>query len=232
MRLTFLGICVLGFFSFGTLVNAAANTKAPKNAVAEKGLQKIISGPVTMVNVEKKEIAVERNGKQYPISIDGSTQIVSGNNPIALENIKTGDLVTISYQKASDGRRIALNIINKSVSTKEVKAEAKKETATKAEVKAEAKKETTTQAEVKAEAKKESAIQAEVKAEAKKETATKAEVKADAKKETATKMEVKAEAKKESATKAEVKAEAKKESATKAEVKAEAKKDSVAAQQK
>ena len=148
MRLKRLSICLCGLFLFGTSAFTTAKTtgnataaKTPSKAIsAEKSTQKIIAGPVTLVNIEKKEIAVERNGRQYPVSIDGSTQIVSGNNPIALENIKTGDLVTISYQKASDGRRIALNIINKSVLTKEVKAEAKKESATKAEVKAEAKK--------------------------------------------------------------------------------------------
>ena len=73
------------------------------------------------VNVEKKEISVELKGKKYPISIDESTRIVGGNNQLALENIKAGDIVSISYQKSSDGGRIALNIDNKTFSPSSVK---------------------------------------------------------------------------------------------------------------
>lgn len=224
MRLRYLAICAWGFFMFGTSAfavkvnqaqgNEAAVKKTSSSAKLEvKGMEKIIAGPVASINVGKNQITVERNGKLYPISIDGSTQIVGKNNPIALEKIKAGDLVSISYHKASDGRRIALNINNRSFSapvtpkqSPQTKAEPKKEpAATKAEAKAEAT--VTPKVEVKAEPKKEPVA------------AAKAEIKADSKKEPAAMTKIEPS----SAPKAEVKAEPKKEptAATKAEPKKE-----------
>lgn len=202
MRLRCLVICAWGLFLSGASAFAVKATQAPDNAavvkktsssekVAVKGLEKIIAGPVASINVGKKEITVERNGKLYPISIDGSTLIVGKNNPIALEKIKAGDLVSISYHKASDGRRIALNINNKSFSAPVTQ---KSSLQSKAEPKAESA--VTPKVEVKAEPKKEpvAAPKAEVKVDSKKEPAavTKTEPAA------APKAEVKTEPKKES----------------------------------
>jgi hypothetical protein len=182
MRLRNFAICVCGLLLIGTSAFAASAKKASSSPKSKaQGVEKIIAGPVALVNVEKKEITIERNGKQYPISIEGSTSIAAGNNPIALENIKTGDMVSVSYQKSSDGKRIALTISNKSSSgtvtpksSMKSKAENKKEVVTpkaaapavtpKAEIKAEPKKEaavapaTTPKADVKAETKKDSAV--------------------------------------------------------------------------
>jgi hypothetical protein len=235
MRLKHFAICFGGLFLLGSSAFVVANNAPGAAAVkktsasaksAEKGVEKVIAGPVALVNSEKKEIAIERNGKQYPILIDGSTQIMSGTNSIALETIKAGEFVSISYLRFSDGSRIALHIESKSSS-----AQANKKATAKAEVKAESKKEA---AALKAETKKETAdSKAEIKAETKKETAdSKAEIKAETKKETvAAKTGIKAETKKETAaSKAEIKAETKKETAAaKAEIKAETKKEAAAA---
>jgi hypothetical protein len=125
MRLRCFKICAAGLFLLSASAFAAAPIQAPDNSAANKKTtsnakparesQKIIKGHVAGINVEKKEIRVELKGKEYPISIDGSTKIAGGNNQITLDNIKAGDLVSISYQKAPDGRRIALNIDNKTI---------------------------------------------------------------------------------------------------------------------
>jgi hypothetical protein len=179
MHLKFFVICVLGLFLLGASAfaagpvqaqdNTAANKKTTSSAKStEKSLRKIITGRVASVNVGKKEISVELKGKKYPISIDGSTTIVGGNNQIALENIKAGDIVFISYQKSLNGGRIALNIDNKTFSASSVnkvssqekaKVEPKKDVvAPKTEVKTETKKDAVTpKVEVKAESKTEPA---------------------------------------------------------------------------
>jgi hypothetical protein len=235
MRLSRLIICACGLLLFGASAYAAVKTDDAGNAVSakkssvnakstKKNIEKIIAGPVTSINVEKKEIIVSRSGKRYPVTLDGSTQLQSGNTTVTLDQIKVGDHVSIAYVRSSDGRRTALTIDSKSLSApgktalKEAKAEAKK---TSAAPKTEVKKEAAT------------APKAEAKADVKKDTASaaKAEVKV-AKKDSvqAAKAEVKV-AKKDSvqAAKAEVKV-AKKDSvqAVKAEVKV-AKKDSVQA---
>jgi hypothetical protein len=160
MRLRYFKICAAGLFLLSASAFAAASVQAPDNSAANKKTtsnakpagesQKIIKGHVAGINVEKKEIRVELKGKEYPISISGSTKIVGGNNQITLDNIKAGDLVSISYQKAPDGRRIALNIDNKTIpvsvdkkaaSQEKVIAGPKKDAAApKAEAKAEPKK--------------------------------------------------------------------------------------------
>lgn len=182
MRLRNFAICVCGLLLIGTSAFAASAKKASSSAKSTaQGVEKIIAGPVALVNVEKKEITIERNGKQYPISIEGSTLITGVNNPITLENIKAGDLVSVSYHKSSDGRRVALNIINKSFSAPvapkpsvQSKAEPKKEPAVEKKAAAPA---VAPKAEIKAEPKKEAAVapattpKADVKAETKKDTA-------------------------------------------------------------
>lgn len=179
MRLKFFVIYVLGLFLLGASAfaagpvqaqnNTAANKKSTSSAKsAEKSLRKAITGRVASVNVEKKEISVELKGKKYPISIDESTRIVGGNNQLALENIKAGDIVSISYQKSSDGGRIALNIDNKTFSPSSVKKAFSQE-----KVKAEPKKDVSApKMEAKTEPKKDvAAPKTEVKAESKTEPA-------------------------------------------------------------
>jgi hypothetical protein len=210
MRLRNFTICVCGLLLLGTSAFAASAKKASSSPkTTAQGVEKIIAGPVALVNIEKKEIAIERNGKQYPIFIDGSTSITAGNNPIALENIKTGDMVSVSYQKSSDGKRIALTISNKSSSgtvtpKSSMKSKAEKKEVVmpkaaaatpasipKAEVRAVSKKEAAPiiktepvaapKVEAKAEPKKEPAVAAKAASPA---VAPKAEAKADSKKDT------------------------------------------------
>jgi hypothetical protein len=182
MRLRYCAICACGLLLIGTSAFAASAKKASSSVKSTaKGVEKIIAGPVALVNVEKKELAVERNGKQYPISIEGSTLITGLNNPIPLESIKAGDLVSVSYHKSPDGRRVALNIINKSFSAPvapktslQSKAEPKKEPAVEKKAAAPA---VAPKAEVKTEPKKEAAVapaataKSDVKAETKKDSA-------------------------------------------------------------
>jgi hypothetical protein len=179
MRLKHIVICLGGFFMFGASAFAVTDAQAPDNAVVKKtsssaksseiGVEKVIAGPIASVNVDKNEIVVERNGKQYSVLIDGSTQIVVGNTPVTLDKLKAGEIVSVSYRRFSDGSRIALTISNKSSSAharKKTKAELKKEAmVTKSEAKAE--ESAASKVEVKAEAKKEAATKAEVKTEAK-----------------------------------------------------------------
>lgn len=195
MRLRCFKLCVVGLFLLSFSVFSAAPVQSPDNGATNKKTtlkaepgksnSRIIEGHVVGINIEKKEISVERNGKDYPISIEGSTQIMCANNPIALDKIKAGDLVLISYQRGQDGHRIALNVDNKTVPVAVGKKAALQEKATgspaknaagpKAEVKGEPKKDVVAQPKVdaKAEPNKEVAAEAkaEVKAESKKDAA-------------------------------------------------------------
>lgn len=246
MRLGILVVCVAGLMSFNVSAvtapesAAAGKEKVKSSKTAEKGVQKIIVGPVASVNSEKKEIAVERNGKTYPILLDASTKISSASQPVTLDMIKPGDGVTITYLRFSDGSRIALNVEAsihavakektsglKSHGKKAVSAPAKAEP--KAEAKVETKKSPSAASKAEAKTQTKPSVSAEVKTQAKPEVkkevnqASKSEVKAEPK------PEVKAEVKKEpmGAPKAEPKAAAqaavkKDSSAVKAEPKAEA----------
>ena len=185
MLLKHLGICLCGLSLFGASAFGAVTTKnsgksASNGATSAAG--KILAGPVSSIDIGKKEIVVDRNGKHYPVIIDASTNIVSANSPITLETIKPGDHVSVEYVRSSDGRRTALTIDSKStVARASHKASAakpalqKKAVAAKVEVKAEPKKEAAAapKAEVKAEAKKDSvsAAKPEAKVEPKKDPA-------------------------------------------------------------
>lgn len=210
MRFNLLVVCLVGLFLFNAsravAADDAASVKQKTNGVkpGEKGVEKMIAGPVVSVNIDKKEIAVGRNGKQYQILTDGSTRIMSGKEPLTLDKIKAGDAVIISYLRFSDGSRIALTIKDKSISPV-----ASNKSAGKTEIKAEPKKEASAapKTEAKAEPKtgETAAQKTETKAEPKKETsaAPKAEAKAEPKAgaTAAPKTEVKTEPKKDAAVK-------------------------------
>ena len=168
MRLNSLVVCLAALITFNVsaapkATQAVAGTHAKSVQSPDKGVEKVIAGPVVSVNSDKKEVTITRSGKQYTVLLDGSTKVLSGNQPTTLDMIKTGEVVTINYLRFADGSRIALNI--------EAPAGLKK-----AETKAEAKKEASAAA-------KADVVKAETKVEAKKETsaAAKAEVKAEQK---------------------------------------------------
>jgi hypothetical protein len=192
----------------------AAPAQPQAKASATAAAEKVLGGPITAVNSDKKEITVLRNSVQYPILVTGATQIVSGNQPVDFSSLSVGDKVVVTYTRGSDAARNALTIQRNSVGSSPAPAGSGK---IKAGVKAEPKK---------AEASAAPAPKAELKAEPKKaeaHAAVPAAPKAESKK-------VEAYATAPAAPKAEVKAEPKKAEAPaapvapKAEVKAEPKK--------
>jgi hypothetical protein len=240
-------LCCASILFFGGSVMAAqpqanaAQAQPQGKASAVTAAEKVLGGPIGAINPEKKEISILRNSVQYPVLIGGSTQIVSGNQPIDFSALSVGDKVVVTYTRTGDART-ALTVQRNSLgptaapagstgkSKPSVKAEPKKAEASaaapaapKAEMKAEPKK-------AEASAAAPAAPKAEVKVEPKKAEASaaapaapKAEVKAEPKK-------AEASATAPAAPKAEVKAEPKKAEALatpvapKAEVKAELKK--------
>jgi hypothetical protein len=189
-------LCCACIFFFGGSAMAAGTQAQPSaapnqnqaKAPSMKSAEKVLGGPVTAINPEKKEITISRNSVKYPILVTGSTQIVSGNQPIDFSTIAVGDKVTVTYTKMNDGARNAVNI-KKTSSGSSVAPEAGMTAKHKSHVKAEPKK-TEAPAATKAEVKKE--VKAEVKAEAKKEMKAEAQTTAPA----APKAEVTAEPKK------------------------------------
>ncbi|HEX7510977.1 MAG TPA: DUF5666 domain-containing protein [Chitinivibrionales bacterium] len=138
MRLNPLVVCLAALITFNVSAAPKATQAVAGKAHAksvqssDKGVEKVIAGPVASVNSEKKEVTITRSGKQYTVLLDGSTKVLSGNQPTSLDMIKTGEVVTINYLRFADGSRIALNIeapagLKKAEVKAETKVEAKKE---------------------------------------------------------------------------------------------------------
>jgi len=70
MRLRNFAICVCGLLLIGTSAFAASAKKASSSPKSKaQGVEKIIAGPVALVNVEKKEITMKEMENNIPFQL-------------------------------------------------------------------------------------------------------------------------------------------------------------------
>lgn len=106
--------------------------KPEKTAVSQgKAISKVLGGIISIIDNDKKIITVKIKSGNYPILIDNKTGIVAGNNKISFANLKIGDRVTINYKRLPDGKRVAGNINNITLTAKLAKEQLKNESAKK-----------------------------------------------------------------------------------------------------
>jgi pyruvate dehydrogenase E2 component (dihydrolipoamide acetyltransferase) len=92
---------------------AAPAASAPvkeKPAIAERGVAKVMAGPITGIDSEKKTISIKVKSGTYAVSIDEKTVVLAGDKQIAVADLKQGDRVHVEYQKLSNGQRKAVHI--------------------------------------------------------------------------------------------------------------------------
>jgi hypothetical protein len=117
-----LALCSIVSFTFAQPGQAknqpapqAAATAAPapvkeKPAVTERGVAKVMAGPITGIDSEKKTISIKVKSGTYAVSIDEKTVVLAGDKQIAIADLKQGDRVHVEYQKLSNGQRKAVHI--------------------------------------------------------------------------------------------------------------------------
>jgi hypothetical protein len=81
-----------------------------KTAVTERGVAKVMAGPITGINSEKKTISIKVKSGTYTVSIDEKTVLLAGDKQIAIADLKQGDRVHVEYQKLSNGQRKAVHV--------------------------------------------------------------------------------------------------------------------------